>query len=535
MKKSKFLFLLTPSFVVAQGFLNNEYNILQTPKARVSDDFKGSVYLKKNKDYLNTGINLSVLPKLQTEIIYQNVSDDEKRKFLNLKLLLNKENEYLPSVVYSHIGIWPNNEFSSKYIAISKNIGYFDFTLGYSTGFLANKENNSFKDGTLFFNTEFYAHKNFSLYFERDFLKDLNVGLEYKINDKLSSSVSFLRGDSLGFSLKYNFSLFSKTSSKYNKLKKIEEKATFKNSDYFTYVIDENKISEKKVTINKIELNKYKDEMVSYTYMQEALDISKDVNIKNKADNKFYYELNPVSKLYYDSNKNTIESKNSILLNSHFYFYDFNLNSSLLLDYQNNIKNSFYEKDKKEVNLDSLYISYNKNLALNTYLQFDVGALNYNYNGLNIELSKLFFEEKIGLSLQYQKVEKENEIFDAKFFNAYYQLSSLKNTHLGLKYGKFFYKDKGIRIDFARTYKNYILGAYYSNTSFDSSENNKGFYIKIPFDYKKISNKKRAKNISFETKPSTQAQFVDLNTALFNSLSNEDNLQIIKKRVFDLK
>ncbi len=119
----------------------------------------------------------------------------------------------------------------------------------------------------------------------------------------------------------------------------------------------------------------------------------------------------------------------------------------------------------------------------------------------------------------------------------YYQLSKEKNTHLGLRIGEFLNDDKGYRVELARSYKKLILGAYFSRTKKDDKKyNTKGFYVKIPLSKKYFNNAKKLAPISFDSvSNNTKAEFINFDNSLYNRLSNENNLQLIKKNINILK
>lgn len=58
-------------------------------------------------------------------------------------LVLNyfyKRGEFAPSVVFGGEDIWGTGLYTSKYLAFSKEIGYFDITLGYAKGRLGGQQ-----------------------------------------------------------------------------------------------------------------------------------------------------------------------------------------------------------------------------------------------------------------------------------------------------------------------------------------------------------------------------------------------------------
>lgn len=264
-KKSKILSaFLAPIFLVSPAIaLNNTANysgntgILETPNARIMPDWSMRMFINQDKPFTYYGFAGTPLPFLEANFHMTQVdgiagfsdSDgygDYKDKSLSLKLLLQEEREFLPSVVFGGDDIWGTGLYTSKYIALGKQIGYFDFTLGYAKGRLGGQQiatvnttnsgstnNNAFsfmKDlswggGEPFGSVVFSATPKLSLMaeyspinYEKDrvnpFLNGprydlpdskINYGAKYALSDTSTISLSFQRGNQLAFGYTYQF------------------------------------------------------------------------------------------------------------------------------------------------------------------------------------------------------------------------------------------------------------------------------------------------------------------------------------------
>ena len=264
-KKSKILSaFLAPIFLVSPILaVNNTANysgntgILETPNARIMPDWSMRMFINQDKPFTYYGFAGTPLPFLEANFHMTQVdgiagfsdSDgygDYKDKALSLKILLQEEREFLPSVVFGGDDIWGTGLYTSKYIALGKQIGYFDFTLGYAKGRLGGQQiatvnttnsgstNNSafsfMKDlswggGEAFGSVVFSATPELSLMaeyspinYEKDrinpFLNgprydlpdsNINYGAKYALSDTSTISLSFQRGNQLAFGYTYQF------------------------------------------------------------------------------------------------------------------------------------------------------------------------------------------------------------------------------------------------------------------------------------------------------------------------------------------
>jgi hypothetical protein len=258
MKKTKALFVFISSLilsipVIASNTTGNNVGttgILETPNTRIMPDWSMRMFFNENKPYRHYGFVVSPLPFLEvnfhaTEV--DGIIGNNKDKSVSFKIMLQEEGKLLPSVVFGGDDIWGSGLYTSKYIALGKQIGYFDFTLGYAKGRLGgnqikpldypNEDNKAFefmkdlswKNAKPFGNILFNATPQLSLiaeYSPINYSKDrinpflntskynlpgskINVGAKYSFNDNSNINLSFQRGDQFSFGYSYQFG-FSK-------------------------------------------------------------------------------------------------------------------------------------------------------------------------------------------------------------------------------------------------------------------------------------------------------------------------------------
>lgn len=264
-KKSKILsaFLAPISFFLIPATADNNTanyagntGILETPNARIMPDWSMRMFINQDKPYTYYGFAGTPLPFLEGNFHMTQVdgiagfsdSDgygDYKDKSLSFKLLLQEERDFLPSVVFGGEDIWGTALYTSKYLAFSKQIGYFDFTAGYAKGRLAGQKiaksglNSESTDNTAFAfmrqldwgggepfgSIVISATPSLSLMAEyspinykndqiNPFLNGpqydlpdskINYGAKYALSDNTTLSLSFQRGNQVAFGYAYQF------------------------------------------------------------------------------------------------------------------------------------------------------------------------------------------------------------------------------------------------------------------------------------------------------------------------------------------
>ena len=259
---------LSLSFILSSLICSNLYSsngamysgntgILETPNARIMPDWSMRMFINRDVPFTYYGFAGTPLPFLEANFHMTQISGiagfsdsdgygDYKDKSLSFKLLLQQEGEIAPSVVFGGDDIWGTGLYTSKYLAFSKEIGYFDFTLGYAKGRLGGQQvetvsttnsgsttNTAFTfmkslnwgGGEPFGNVVFKATPELSLmaeYSPIDYKKDkinpftkgdqyelpdseINYGAKYSLSDNSTLSLSFQRGNQIAFGYAYQF------------------------------------------------------------------------------------------------------------------------------------------------------------------------------------------------------------------------------------------------------------------------------------------------------------------------------------------
>lgn len=357
-----------------------------------------------------------------------------------------------------------------------------------------------------------------------------------------------------------------------------------KKYDTFYLTLKDRGIKTKTLKVNRQEFDLYENEKVSDDYMKDALIISNNTKellkdykedespVFSKLINskRYSYSLDPKIRSYLNKKekplalKFTLRAKGSFNINENlsintalehpFYNQGKDLPNEPLESEKLSIRSNFMEHFKyNSTQMSYLNLLYRDNFIANSLLKFEVGYLEYAYAGYDIEWYKSFFDEKLGLGLQYQNVYKRyaddffdfrnNLNYEGKFLNLYYLIYPKYDIHLGAKIGEFLAGDKGIRLDFARHYKGFSLGAFATFTNskkvFQNEKNkghiDKGFYLTVPletFTYKKMKQR-----VTFRLNAWTRDTGQSAGT--FSSLSpmnnSENNSQIMKKYINKLK
>lgn len=269
MNLARFLCIITIffiSFSYAADFpLNQRYpdytaqnsgktGIIEMPNARVMDDWRVRANFDYGNPFMYYGVTIAPFPRLEMNFrITQirgvpgfTVADgygDYKDKAIDLKFLLVKEDDVFPAVALGLDDITGTALYSSKYIALSKRIGFLDITGGYAIGRMggyatreyiqANSTDNAIDfltstslKGSFFAGIEAHLTPDIALkaeYSPIDYSKDranafarglveapasdFNFGITYNLTDKLNLSANFERGNSysLGFKMLFPF------------------------------------------------------------------------------------------------------------------------------------------------------------------------------------------------------------------------------------------------------------------------------------------------------------------------------------------
>jgi len=230
--------------------------ILETPNARIMPDWSMRMFINRDEPFTYYGFAGTPLPFLEANFHMTQISGvagfsdsdgygDYKDKSISFKLLLNEEKKYVPSIAFGGEDIDGTGLYTSKYLAFSKEIGYFDFTLGYAKGRLGgepvqsvNTQNSgstnntglnfmrdlSWAGGKPFGNILFNVTPDLSFmteYSSIDYSKDkvnpfttgdqydlpdsnINYGAKYALSDNSTLSLSFQRGNQISLDIAIN-------------------------------------------------------------------------------------------------------------------------------------------------------------------------------------------------------------------------------------------------------------------------------------------------------------------------------------------
>lgn len=129
-----------PPAVQAQSTLNGQSGLINMPDGRVASDGTLRLGLSYADPYFSAWGSLGLFPFLEVYGRYTEIQNlpafgdeygDYKDKEAGLKLRLLDEGRYLPSLSVGAQDFFGTSLFEAEYVALSKRIGDFDFTLGY--------------------------------------------------------------------------------------------------------------------------------------------------------------------------------------------------------------------------------------------------------------------------------------------------------------------------------------------------------------------------------------------------------------------
>ncbi|WP_373689578.1 YjbH domain-containing protein [Photobacterium pectinilyticum] len=142
-----------PAFTPSQSDFGG-VGLIQMPSGRVAREGEINVAGTFNDEYHHYTVSLQLMPWLETTIRYTlvqdllyssdpNFSGDTKYtdKGIDFKVRLLEESYWLPETSFGVRDFGGTGLFDGEYIAASKHIGPFDFTLGVGWGYLGNSAN----------------------------------------------------------------------------------------------------------------------------------------------------------------------------------------------------------------------------------------------------------------------------------------------------------------------------------------------------------------------------------------------------------
>lgn len=355
-----------------------------------------------------------------------------------------------------------------------------------------------------------------------------------------------------------------------------------KNYDTIYATLKEKDVPMKTFKVNRTEFDLYENEKVSNEYMKDAIiitnsvdDMYKDFNPSNKETHKseklnmdgFNYNLGMSASTVLNRKEDPFTMKLGVKLDLS---YDFGNGLFSTASISHPLYNSIQDLPSDDTNLSS-------NLSVNTQLldyskynstqldnftfgylfktpydslaRIEAGYLETAFAGVDMEWYKPLYDERFGIGLQYQvaykryvdnmiKIYDDNK-FDAKFLNLYAMVYPKYDIHMGLKIGQFMAGDKGVKIELARNYKEFSMGAFATFTNsdkvFDDADNkgyiDKGVYIKVPlevFTYENIKN-----ILKYNLKPWTRdvGKYIESPSSLYPMGNGENSIQSMKKNI----
>lgn len=333
--------------------------------------------------------------------------------------------------------------------------------------------------------------------------------------------------------------------------------------------------------VNRQEYDAFENQKVSTDYMKNALILTNSVEkmeeeFKNGKeniykterynDNSFTYKLGPTIKNYLNSKDKPFATKISAkvqvtynpatglfgdaiiehpIVNTITSLGSDSLESNTLSTRSQML--DYFKYD--DTQLRKLSLGYMFRTPFDSLSKVEIGYFDYAFAGIDLEWYKSFMDDRFGFGLQYQNMYKRavdnmTEIyddlsFDAKFINMYTLLSEKYDLHLGVKYGQFLAGDRGFKIDIARHYKEFSLGAYATFTNseevFTNKENqgyiDKGIYIRVPLEVFTYKNVKSILNYGLSPWTRDVGQYVGDTTNIYPMSNSENNIHIMKKNI----
>ncbi|OHD90704.1 YjbH domain-containing protein [Sulfuricurvum sp. RIFCSPLOWO2_12_FULL_43_24] len=229
--------------------------LIETPNARVMNDWRVRPHYFYSDPFLYYGVLIAPLPRLELNLRMTQVRGvpgfgdsagygDYKDKAIDFKFLLAKEDRILPAIAVGFDDIQGTGLYSSKYLVASKRFGWIDMSGGYALGRLGGEDlsryganyssdrgidfltSTEIRGGGWFGGLEAHFTPDLSLKAEYspinyhyDFINpftqnkspmpktSINIGLSYKLSDKVTLAANYERGTSygLGFNITIPF------------------------------------------------------------------------------------------------------------------------------------------------------------------------------------------------------------------------------------------------------------------------------------------------------------------------------------------
>lgn len=232
--------------------------LIEMPNARVLDDWHLRPHYFYSDPFIYYGLTIAPLPRFEINMRMTQVQGvpgfgdsagygEYKDKAIDLKFLMVREDDVIPAVAVGFDDIHGTGLYSSKYLVASKRFDFLDLSAGYALGRMGGEDLRKYgtdnsadrgmsfltstqvRGGSFFAGAEAHITPDLSLkaeYSPINYRNDnfyvnpfdgvsgkvspmptqkVNLGLRYKLSDKIALSANYERGTSYGVGININF------------------------------------------------------------------------------------------------------------------------------------------------------------------------------------------------------------------------------------------------------------------------------------------------------------------------------------------
>lgn len=386
---------------------------------------------------------------------------DSNSSLADFSYKILKENAWIPSLSYTY----RYDKDIKKYIYMQKRFKYIKTDFGFEI-----------KDEKFYGGLKFLYSPTISLSYQRSTDKKNNFWIDLKIYNLLFSVGKIDKKYAFWFNYKLNLNkdyFYEYPRQKDNQVficnscnyfDALEE--IFDKKSYNDLIIHRQGFT-KKLKLNSIEYNYYKQRKVSKNYIKNAINIS-DINTTK---NFTWYDI------YLESKQNLYLSRTKKTKSNEKFNFGGNIGfNSYYINYLYNLKN--HRTEKSTINL----IKNSKN----NHFRLEAGKYTNNFKGFTFEYLKTYKNDRLGLGATFQKVKNKNQkSFEAKYINAYY-IPKRSNLVTTISIGKYFNNTNIFSLESKKVYKEFIAGIYLKH-QLNNSFHKIGFFIDIPIKIKNFT------------------------------------------------
>ena len=353
-----------------EGYFNSSSEngltgIFETPTARIMENNTFRMGFFQTKPYRNYGLAVSLYDRLElsgrfTEVIGYKMKDvdseywggygDYKDKFIAAKFQLREESKYLPAIAIGINDPHGTKLYGAQYFVMSKQVYPFDFSFGMGLGRFGDKDFKEYSktdvlknvvnlkeyydNGNAFFGVNFRLNDKFGLLYEYnpvDYERHKydpavidglvksesrhSFGLRYFAHDNLYFTLSYQRGEQVGFGVTMPFRIGEPVVPIYNQQPIFSESE--KNSGLYPklYAV-----------------------LAKNGFTDIRIFIQKDKASVSAQNNKFFYEqdaVEAVARSLNDIDTSELDNINIIVSHDGVQLYNFTLNRDLITLYSN--------------------------------------------------------------------------------------------------------------------------------------------------------------------------------------------------------